>query len=465
MGQRCRAASAAVAVACGLASACAPVSGERALPDVVLLVVDGLRADLQQQAAEVVRGSGSGELLVYSRAYAPSSLPEQSLAGLFTGRLPTHGGSVGLSEAQPSEQATTLAASLRAAGYRTGMVSQASWASRPGYTRGFVDLQTAPSAGWSDRETAGRAASILGDWNRLEGEDGRRSPWFLVVHWASPELAEADMPEPERLQAAYAAAMEERLTAIQGLVAELESGGALQNAALALTSGSGFELLEHGDVGSGWTLHEEVVRVPLLLRLIGPPAEAKGPGSGASPEPVSTVRLAATLHALAGVDTAAFPQSPLGETAEADRAVITELVVPERAILRAAVVAGAQPGSEPRLLKYVQILHEAPLADRAALEAGYEELRDAMLRGAVPKPELFGSPKRELVFLLSADPTSLSEEEASSLDGGAELPPLRGALESYQARCQREGWPPPELTEELIIDVDDAAQLEALGYM
>jgi hypothetical protein len=456
-----------IGLAACFALSCGPDPGERPRPDVLVLIADGLRADFDEQVAGVVRGSGAGELAVYRRAYAPSSLPEQSLAALFTGRLPTHGGSVGLIEAQPSAEATTLAASLRAAGYRTGLVSQASWASRPGYARGFGDLQTASSAALSDRQVAERALTVLGDWRRLDGSSAERPPRFLVVHWATPRLGEPSPEEPERARVAYRAIAEERIQVLRNLVGRLESKRYLDDAVLAATSGSGYELMEHGGLGNGWTLHEEVVRVPLVLRLTGARSRAL---SGADPStlsgPVSSVRLAATLHALAGVDaTPAFSQAPLPPLGEQpDRAVVAELVIRERAILRAAIVA-VPAGTEPELSKYVRVHHDAPLADRAALEEGYEELRDAMLRGATPAPALFGAPKRELLLRLSADPTSLVEESASRGDDEAPLMLLRRVLDEYEARCEREGWPVPEVTQELLIDVDDAAQLEALGYL
>jgi len=457
-------------LAVSLALASTPSPSEQPHPDIVVLVADGLRADLGDRVVRVVRGNGTGDVLIFERAYAPSSLPEQSLAALFTGRLPTHGGSIGLVEAQPSERATTLAASLRAAGYRTALVSQASWASRPGYTRGFGDLQTAPETGWDDDEVADRALGVLRDWGRLDRRAGQRPAYFLVAHWTTPRLAGKDLHDPEKARAAYAAAAEERLWSVGTFVQALETEGVLDDGALTLTSGSGFELLEHGDLGSGWTLDEQVVRVPLLVRLTGAQAGRvpDGDRSGAA-QPVSSVRLASSLHALAGVEGRAFPQAPLpplGGRRGAEPAVIAELVVRERAILRAAIVGIRRAGSSrPAALKYLRVLRDAPVADRDALENGYEELRDAMLRGATPSPPLFGDPKRELVLTLAADPGSLEEAAASLADVDERLPFLRRILDEYEGACERDGWPMPKLEEELAIDVDDAAQLEALGYL
>jgi hypothetical protein len=38
-------------------------------------------------------------------------------------------------------------------------------------------------------------------------------------------------------------------------------------------------------------------------------------------------------------------------------------------------------------------------------------------------------------------------------------------LRDYQRRCESEGWAPRELTEKLVIDPGDAAELTVLGYL
>ena len=448
-------------------------------PDIVLLVVDGLRVDrldrlLEDPAVAPLasrlgqgnagdpghRHSGDGGILRFERAYAPSSLAEQSLAALFTGRLPTHGGGIGWVEAQPAPEATTLATQLRSAGYRTGFVSLAAWAARPGFTRGFDAVQTsAGSAGVlpSLAKLALRTFDEDLDTRRGENPENPQAPFLLVAHWPAPDLRGSAPTEQagDAIATAYDTALASSLRDASALVAGLEERGALARAALVLTSGHGYELLEHGDLGSGFTLHEEVVRVPLLLRL---PELADSTVA----TPVSSVRLLPTLLALSGAKlpadagAAAAPLPGIGGTApstEREPAVIAELVVRERAVLRAVV-----DGDD----KYVQTLREAPLADRPVITAGYEELQAAMTSGAIPTPPLFGEPLREALLRLGRDEL---EQELPLAEHRELLSRMRAALRDYQRLCEATGFAPPAITERMPIDPNDVRDLEALGYM
>jgi hypothetical protein len=451
--------------------ACSP-SGDHAgsaatsRPDVVLLIVDGLRVDrldalfAAPAVAPLALALAGGGVTRFERAYAPSSLAEQSLAALFSGRLPTHGGGIGLVEAQPAPEATTLGTRLRQAGYRTGLVSQQPWAARPGFTRGFDGLQVAAAGAGARTAVAEMALRIVAEDLAVQPAVGEaRQPFLLVAHWAAP-----DLPRREATGRPMAAITSDHdvdaiaaLSDAAALLSALAERDALARAVIVLTSSHGFELLDHGDVGSGFTLHEEVVRVPLLLRFPG----AQG---GRVAEPVSTVRLLPTLLALAGAE-------PAGADLTDDRSlllpgggspreqegtpVLAELVVRERTIAR-AVIEGHD--------KYLQVLREAPVADRDVVEAGYEELQAAMTSGAIATPALFGEPAREALLRLS-DAGALSETPLELAAHAALLSRLRAVLRDYQRLCDATGFAPPAVTERMPIDPNDVRQLEALGYM
>ena len=457
----------AFSILCGLALGCTP-GPERTQrpPDVLLLVVDGLRADEAEgwiEAAGLAGWLGGDAVARYGRAYAPSSLGVQSLASLLSGRLPTHGGAVGLAEAQPAPGAVTLAAALRRAGYRTGFVSQATWAARPGFARGFDDLQVAPAAGWTADEVAKRALQVVDDWRSAAAGAAQGSPWFLAVHWAPPAIDDPSAGRP-----ALETALAEAGAALASLRQGLEERDAFSGAVAALTAGHGLERGEHGGAGTGWTLHEEVIRVPLVVRGLS------SVGAGSIGTAVSTLALAASLRELAG-------QAPVGARAEAAEpapaapeaaaeelgaplppavatgsvaTVISELVVRERTIAR-AVIDGD--------LKYLRILKEVPAEDRGAVARGYEELQAAMVAGSIPTPSLFGEPVRELLVRVAAD--GVVETELALAEHRDELSRLRARLRDYQRLCEEEGWAPPEITERLPVDLDDLEQLEILGYL
>jgi hypothetical protein len=310
-------------------------------------------------------------------------------------------------------------------------------------------------SGWTADEVTARALQVVDDWRGTASPDDGR-PWFLVVHWAPPPADE----EVARSASGEDATIAQAGTALAALRRGLEERDALGGAVVALTAGHGSERREHGGTGAGWTLHEEVIRVPLVVRGLGAGA------TGTVDTPVSTLALGETLRGLAARDAdgvaaeerrelaiAALPVA--GASGEARGAlVISELVVRERALVR-AVVDGD--------IKYLQILREVPPGDRAVVARGYEELQAAMTSGRIATPPLFGDPMRELLVRVATE--GVAETELALADHRQELSRLRAALRDYQRRCEEDGWAPPLITERLPVDLEDVESLEMLGYM
>lgn len=82
--------------------------------DVVVAVVDGLRADRVAEAPFLAELAKQG--VNFTDTLAASSHVLQSLAALSTGRLPTNGGTIGVYEAEPHDETTTLAQYFQKAG-------------------------------------------------------------------------------------------------------------------------------------------------------------------------------------------------------------------------------------------------------------------------------------------------------------------------------------------------------------
>jgi arylsulfatase A-like enzyme len=83
---------------------------------------------------------------------------------------------------------------------------------------------------------------------------------------------------------------------IAELVAKLKELDAWENTLFVLTSDHGEEFFEHDVLGHGFSLYQEVVQVPLILRGPGVPA------GKVVEEPVQILDLPATVLALAGTD-------------------------------------------------------------------------------------------------------------------------------------------------------------------
>lgn len=86
---------------------------------------------------------------------------------------------------------------------------------------------------------------------------------------------------------------------IAGLVAALETAGALQNTYIVFTSDHGYHLGEHRIVGGKGTPYDEAIRVPLVIR--GP-----GVAVGQTSALASLIDLAPTIAAWAGADIPRF---------------------------------------------------------------------------------------------------------------------------------------------------------------
>lgn len=429
----------------------------------VVVLASDLRVDLDHPFASEL-----------STAYAPSSLDVQSAAAVFTGRLPTRAGAVGVDEAQPPPEAPTLPAWLRAAGYSTAWFSQASWGARDGFTRGVDWVETAPASGWSEEDVIRRFERAL---TELLPEGA--PPAFIAAHLDTPLALTPDDLESGRTAEAWRADYVDRASRVLDVVQRMadrvrESAVSTDRTVVFVFAGlSGFELGEHEGLGSGWTLSEASIRVPLLAeRFQGESTETLFADTEQALPP-SLVDLTPTLLDFAGVSQVAQDPDLLdgsswavinaGRTSWApeppDRPRIAELVVRERRIVRAVI--DATPDGP---LKYVRASRTVPIADRPALLRGYEEIQAAMLSGATPTPELFGPAAEESLYRLQhAGDRIPSEVLHSTADGEGRR--LISALRRYAELTNRTGYPPLALTRRLDIDPNEMRELESLGYL
>jgi choline-sulfatase len=296
--------------------------------NVVLIVVDTLRADrvgvygsrrdttpaLDRLAAEGIR---------FERAYATAPWTVPSIASIFTGLYPSGHGARGTDHALPAE-IDTLAEILAADGFRTaGIISHLIISSARRFAQGFekYDLQEA-RLGDEYVSTAGVTARAV---ERLEEFAAADRPFFLFVHYFDPHYRYVNHPEvdfaPDRvgrvrgahpiwelrkmdppltpaevdfLEALYDEEVRHTDAGIGRLLAKLEELDMSGNTAVVATADHGEEFLERGWLGHTRTLYEELIRVPLIMRIPGrAPAVVR--------EPVSLVSIAPTLLELLGI--------------------------------------------------------------------------------------------------------------------------------------------------------------------
>lgn len=345
-GQRVAALCAAASIL--LAGCLSGCGGERPPPNVLLVVVDTLRADhtslLGYPRPTTPRlDAFAREGLVFENARATSSWTKPSMATLLTG-LPVAAHRVETDEAVVPESATTLAEALWSSGYRTALLSDNPYVSRAfGFAQGYEYV--ADYAGEGSDGGKPRAHDIA-DWARRSGapalgarllawldEGAAEGPWLAHLHYMEPhwpyrpppafharftdatkgpvalpdlwsletglagDAAGTPLDDARRgaLVDAYDASIAFWDDRFGALLDELEQRGELRDTVVAVVSDHGEAFYEHATWAHQNSLYDELVRVPLVLR---------GPGvrAGRDARPVSTRDLPSTLLALARVE-------------------------------------------------------------------------------------------------------------------------------------------------------------------
>ena len=277
-------------------------------PNVVLYVVDTVRADrlgvygYEKPTSPRLDAFAAGAV-VFENAYAQSSWTRPAMASLFTGLLPPAHRTVGRRSVLP-EDVTTLAEILAANGYEgMGLVRNPNVGRAFGFAQGFTRFRS------EDRERDETMLERVRLW--LDERQDAGVPFFLYLHAIDPhgpydpapefeqmfdagdapahyrtvryllELnggeAEPDEGTAEALSRLYDAEVAQNDRAFGELLDELEARGLAEDTAVIHVSDHGEEFEEHGRWEHGVSLYEEVLRIPLVMRLPGVPAQRVEP--------------------------------------------------------------------------------------------------------------------------------------------------------------------------------------------
>ncbi len=428
---------------------------------VVVYVMDALRADRLDGLGAKLGASPTcdrlareGLLFRAHRSVAPNTLP--STKELFTGTAFVERGGWKLTP----EDGPTLAEQFRAAGYHTGLFSGNPHVSAAfGTDRGFehsapeVLIDSYARAGFNDNAARVHAAALA--WLRSLPPGSKAFLYLHTIHPHNPY----DPPEPfrSRFTAGFASTVDggtDTLTGIKQrkieaspadrqrlaglytgsfayddaelgkLVAGLAAWAPPAETLVAVTADHGEELFDHGGVLHGYTLYEEMMRIPLILWA----PERLRPAAVATP--TNTLDLHVTLLELAGLR-----PSPKAEG-------------------RSLLGASRDPG-EPRLASASSLkggIYSASnghfkvvLAPRTGLDWGQGE---GLGRSRDP----------EYLFDLTKDP---GETVNLAGTGGLEAAWLRSRLLAWVARGR---MLPDKLRKDLEIDLETLHKLRSLGY-
>jgi hypothetical protein len=277
-----------------------PLRRQQNPPDVILISLDTVRRDRltpynRGLATTPVLDAFARNALRFDQAVSTSSWTVASHATLFTGHFPAD--SLGYQAGLPPGE-LTLAEIFAARGYQTfgvsgGPFTEPRWGLHQGFDQYVVS---------GDRENAREATSRAIEWM----DASRDNPAFVFLNYfnaheplvLSPGVRQAtgvtddvssdmwhaidDRRSPitpavrQRLLAAYGAELSAIDTELGRLFEHLQRTGRWDSALVIVWADHGQLLGERGNIGHAYSLDEELLRVPLIIK--APDAEGLRPG-------------------------------------------------------------------------------------------------------------------------------------------------------------------------------------------
>lgn len=433
-----------------------------ARPNVILIVVDTLRADhlshygYPRDTSKPLDGFRARSTL-FTRALATAPWTGPSTMSIHTGLSPLQHRSNDHGDVL-ADEATTLAEILSQAGYATHGISFNQEVTRKlGYAQGFdvfddflgevidypdIQVMTRRVDRWLATEPAepyflylqpmsvhgpyrvpkSRQSTLLGRAPSRAFEYYGRDLMSPLMRRGKLKLRAGMTPEIfESLVDQYDVAVRYSMEEIAQMLAAIEQAGRMENTIVILTADHGEELFDHGGFSHGFTLHREVLHVPLYVSLPGQTSAATVDRAVSILDIVPTVLARLDLSApegLTGVD----------------------------------LLAASPPGSAERL--FVQEAGWTKRAVGLSLVRGSDHLIDLEHGYDSPDPrlslfDLARDPRERADRALAetAEAVALQEilhEEAEKLAKSTALPEPRNVLDALEA--------------------DEAARLKALGY-
>lgn len=283
-----------------------PVAEAVAGPNVILIVVDTLRADHlgsygYERATDEPLGRFLEESTRFADCRAPASWTVPSTASLLTGLLPARHGVVDHGTAL-SPDTVTLAEELQRAGWQTAGFSHnhnvsavthfdqgfERFEAYPGGATAYPDISrlTARATDWLETEVEGRFLLYMQPMN-VHGPymvpDGERDA--LLGHEPSDDFryygrpmkailkrgeierrAEVDDALVRSLVDQYDTAVHYSMDQLGAFLEELDDLGYYDSSYVILTADHGEELFDHGGFSHGYSLYDEVLHVPLFIK-------------------------------------------------------------------------------------------------------------------------------------------------------------------------------------------------------
>ena len=398
-----------------------------ALPPIILISVDTLRADRLScygydgaRTPHIDALAKHGTLFSQASCQVPLTLP--SHASLLTSTYPFFTGIQDNSQ-RLSPTAVTLAGVLKSAGYRTAaFVGSYAMDRRFGLDQGFdlydspFDLNRPKEAEPAEIKRWGEDVVKAGTSWIERNPDG---PFFVFLHLYDVHKP-YDLP-PALRQQRHETNYDTQVSYVDGVLGSfwsyLEKRRLLETCLIVFTSDHGEGLGDHGESTHGFFIYQSTLRVPLIFRF----PDNSGVAPGRVDEPVSLLDVAPTILQYVG----------LRRPAEFQGTDLSRVLNPK--------------GENPEAEIYSESLFARNYFGCSALESlrlGRYKFIDA------PKPELYD---------LALDPgekRNLYEQRRSYAAA------LRGRLQAVRSRFRAD-----HAMERTILEPEAVAALRSLGYL
>ncbi len=424
-------------------------------PDIILIVVDTLRADhvaccgyQRNTTPNIDKLARAGILFSNAIVTSPWTLP--SVASILTSQYPSV---LGIRDeiTQIDSRFPTLSGMLKQYNYTThGIVSHTLLSARLGFGRGFDSYDEKSvfgHKGISSPPVTHKAISFL--------QKSKERPFFLFAHYFDPHynyllhkeynyyssysgglksgesilglwrirhnLSRDDIRYLVSLYDSEISFTDEHIGI---LLNELKKQGLYDSSIIIVTADHGEEFMERGWIGHTVTLHQELIRVPLIMKLPGYKAQIIN-------SPVSLVDIVPTIYSYLGLkvpDGLDGKALDLGQGASAATGpVFSETFNPQ----------ANQPG------------HIKPIAFRSITLGNrkliYDETKDS-----------------KQIYDLSEDPHERNNLLSQQSDQNKRLEELLSTWVSY-IETKREAGPTMDVRE--LFTPEQREQLESLGYL
>lgn len=311
-----------------LSLACGAPATTASRPNVILVILDTVRADHlslygYERPTTPALERWAGSATVFEHGYSAAAWTLPGVGSILTGLYPSQHGAGVSGPTKMHDDVPRLAELVAAEGYATGAVANVSFLSENfGLDRGFEHYDFDPAGDVNGTRRADENVDRALEW--LANRDDR--PWLFMLHlfdahrhYDAPEPARgrfteqyADGYDPDtlddlesRLEAErrgdldfHVAAYDEEILwldmQLDRFFGELERRGQLDDTLVVLTGDHGEAFREHDAIAHGGSLHNEVIRVPFVIWEPGRQARGRHPG------PVSTVDIVPTVLAAIG---------------------------------------------------------------------------------------------------------------------------------------------------------------------